>query len=526
MKKIIAFIFTAQFFCAIGFAQKQGQERVDSILSVVNSWSSLNNLHDTLLAASYIELAYELHKIDPDKGILFGQKALELSTKINWKKGVASAYNRIGLCYWAKSDLPVALEYQFKSLKLNEEIDFKIGIATVLGNIGLVYNDQRDFTKALDYHFRALKINEELKNVSGEARNLGNIGIVYDATGEYEKALQYYSKALMLYLQLNDKVGIARNLGNMAFVYQEMGLYAQALEYNARALQMNSELGNTIQIGINLGNMGEEYYHIAADTTKSRTNILPDSLRNKRSALIKAEEYLTKSITIFTEVNDQNFLQELYQYLSDVQLLKGNYSAGLTYYKKSIAYRDSVYNEDNKRKIAQLEKTREEDLKQKEIELLKSQNEIQRLTAQRRMAITYGLGCAFIGLSFLTFAFFNQNKKKEKINRELQQAYTDLKLTQAELVKQEKLASLGKLTSNIAHEIQNPLNFVNNFSEVTMGLADELVTSQSEQEKKEILNDLKEMLGKINSHGKRADGIVKKMQKHLRDGTGHELFDN
>lgn len=526
MQKIITLCFIIQFFCSIGFAQRQGQERVDSILSVVNSWSTSNNSHDTLLAASYIELSYELHKIDPDKGIIFGQKAFELSIKINWKKGVASAYNRIGLCYWAKSDLPAALEYQFKSLKLSEEIDFKMGIATVLGNIGLVYNDQREYTKALDYHFRALKLNQELKNVSGEARNLGNIGIVYDAMGQYEKALQYYSKALSLYRQLNDNVGIARNLGNVAFVYQEMGQYARALEFNLKALEMNMSLGNTIQVGINLGNMGEEYYHIAADTVKYGINTLPDSLKNRKTALIKAEEYLTKSISIFTEVNDQNFLQELYQYLSDVQLLKDNYSAGLLYYKKSIAYRDSVYNEDNKRKIAQLEKTREEDLKQKEIELLKSQNEIQRLTAQRRMTITYGLGCAFIGLSFLTFAFFNQNKKKEKMNHELQQAYSDLKLTQAELVKQEKLASLGKLTSNIAHEIQNPLNFVNNFSEVTIGLADELVTSQSEQEKKEILKDLKEMLGKINSHGKRADGIVKRMQKHLRDGTGHELFDN
>ncbi|MBK7856594.1 MAG: tetratricopeptide repeat protein [Bacteroidetes bacterium] len=388
MKKIITFCFVTQFFCAVGFAQKQGQDRVDSILSVVNAWSISNNSHDTLLAASYIELSYELHKIDPDKGIVFGQKALELSTKINWEKGVASSYNRIGLCYWAKSDFPKALEFQFKALKLNEDIDFKHGIAK-------------------------LKINEELKNISGEARNLGNIGIVYDASGEYEKALQYYSKALSLYRQLNDKVGIARNLGNVAFVYQEMGQYARALEYNSRALEMNAAMGNTIQVGINIGNMGEEYYHIAADAIKNRINLSPDSLKNIKTALLKAEEYLTKSIAIFTEVNDQNFLHELYQYLSDVQLLKGNYSAGLSYYKKSIAYRDSVHNEDNKQKIAQLEKTREEDIKQKEIELLKSQNEIQRLTSQRRMAVTYGLGCAFIGLSFLTFAFLIRTRRKK-----------------------------------------------------------------------------------------------------------------
>ncbi|SDP77630.1 His Kinase A (phospho-acceptor) domain-containing protein [Mucilaginibacter sp. OK268] len=109
---------------------------------------------------------------------------------------------------------------------------------------------------------------------------------------------------------------------------------------------------------------------------------------------------------------------------------------------------------------------------------------------------------------------------------ELQQALAELKSTQAQLVQQEKMASLGELTAGIAHEIQNPLNFVNNFSEVSIELLDELkvdILSKLPDETKEdvddIINDLTQNLSKINQHGKRADAIVKGMLQHSRAST-------
>ncbi len=107
-----------------------------------------------------------------------------------------------------------------------------------------------------------------------------------------------------------------------------------------------------------------------------------------------------------------------------------------------------------------------------------------------------------------------QNFKKQKI------ANKNLRETQQQLIRQEKLASLGQMTAGIAHEIQNPLNFVNNFSEVSNDLVDEFVNAKADIERKEIASDLKNNLSKISYHGKRADNIVKGMLLHSRTGRG------
>ena len=112
---------------------------------------------------------------------------------------------------------------------------------------------------------------------------------------------------------------------------------------------------------------------------------------------------------------------------------------------------------------------------------------------------------------------------------QLNQSLENLKATQTQLIQSEKMASLGELTAGIAHEIQNPLNFVNNFSEVNT----ELITEMQEEidkgnisEVKKIANDIKENEQKINHHGKRADAIVKGMLQHSRSSSGvKELTD-
>ena len=116
-----------------------------------------------------------------------------------------------------------------------------------------------------------------------------------------------------------------------------------------------------------------------------------------------------------------------------------------------------------------------------------------------------------------------KRKAVEESKDALQQSLEELKATQQQLIQSEKMASLGELTAGIAHEIQNPLNFVNNFSEVSNELIDEMndaLEKGNTEDAKAIANEIQMSLEKINFHGKRADGIVKSMLQHSRTSTG------
>ena len=141
----------------------------------------------------------------------------------------------------------------------------------------------------------------------------------------------------------------------------------------------------------------------------------------------------------------------------------------------------------------------------------------------------YSLLAGLLAVVLIAFILWRNNRMKQKAKVSIEKAYDDLKSAQTQLIHAEKMASLGQLTAGIAHEIQNPLNFVNNFSEVSNELLDEMkLALQNDDEKvvNSIADDVKENLEKILHHGKRAEGIVKAMLEHSRSSSGQwELTD-
>ncbi|WP_020599164.1 7TM diverse intracellular signaling domain-containing protein [Spirosoma panaciterrae] len=155
------------------------------------------------------------------------------------------------------------------------------------------------------------------------------------------------------------------------------------------------------------------------------------------------------------------------------------------------------------------------------------------LKKQRENAIDQQLALAQLNQQLIERQNRELEEKVEQRTTQLQESLTTLRATQSQLIQQEKLASLGELTAGIAHEIQNPLNFVNNFSEVSTELVDELkegpfqkLPDTDKEYAEEILSDLTQNLQKITHHGGRASAIVKGMLEHSRIGTGEKQSTN
>jgi len=189
------------------------------------------------------------------------------------------------------------------------------------------------------------------------------------------------------------------------------------------------------------------------------------------------------------------------------------------YLKLAMTVNDQLF---GSKKVKEVQKILSaEQQRRREIELKR----IARQTQLKEYAFLAGLAV----LLFIAFILYRHNEQRKKANRILESTLTNLKATQSQLIQSEKMASLGELTAGIAHEIQNPLNFVNNFSEVNQEMIDELkeeLKGGNIHEALAIAEDIQQNEEKISHHGKRADSIVKGMLQHSRTGSAQKELTN
>jgi signal transduction histidine kinase len=242
------------------------------------------------------------------------------------------------------------------------------------------------------------------------------------------------------------------------------------------------------------------------------------SVFKKLGQIDSAIFYAKEGLRLGLQLDYKNRILAASSLLGDIYAEKDPIEA-VKYYKIASAAKDSLY---GVQKVLQLQSAT---IKEQERQ---AEAEAARIAYQNRIRQWTMMG-GITAVLVIALIFYRSNRQKQKANQVLEKTLTDLKTTQAQLIQSEKMASLGELTAGIAHEIQNPLNFVNNFSEVNDELLKELKTEADKgnlEEVKAIAKDIGFNSEKINHHGKRADAIVKGMLQHSGSGSGKkELTD-
>jgi two-component system, NtrC family, sensor kinase len=505
MKKLslLLLLLISVFFAA---AQKK---RIDTLRLALSKAKT-----DTMRYQALRNLSVSYYLPNPDSAIIFAQQGYLLAKKNNWALDQSNCLNNMANAYETLGDYVKTIQFYLKALKIAGELNDLYLMSLVNGNIGATYIYQQDYKKALPYLRRALiQSNTFALSHKFLFKHKYNRAVIYLNTGEcYLYMHQADSAGYYLNIAYDDSKklnltdiigGVQRDLGE---VEAEKGNKAAALQFFRQAV-INDKANDD---GQNVS--------IACLSTAS----LYHKYKQQDSAEYYAQKALETAAAGKYEQDVLNAGKELYTFYDEDSNLPQAYK----YFKITTAAKDSLYSRDKVKQLLSIDFDEKE--RQQELQVAQKEAQAEAENRLRTYILSGGLGV----LLLLALIFWRNSSQRQKANKmlrgqkaDIEKAMAQLKLTQNQLIQSEKMASLGELTAGIAHEIQNPLNFVNNFSEVSVELLDEMDEELDKgdiQEAKTIGADLKQNLEKIKHHGKRADFIVKGMLEHSRTNTGEK----
>ena len=398
---------------------------------------------DTALVNTLLDQSRKYFTDSPAKAISLATRARSIAQELHFMRGEAYALKNIGIAWYFQGKYFEALDFYQQSLNYFTEIKDYVGIANIYSNIGVVYYDQSDDVKALENYLQSLKYAELSGDKLRILSALNNVGGVYtNKPATYDKALRYYLQALPLCEELGKKDELGAISVNIGFIYSETHEPGKAMVYFKKALKTYANSEGSLNAYNAIGKLytDEGKYELALESLNKALNLAEKlnvklsivksltrlgNLYTKQEQYKIAIDYYKKAEKLAVDISAKIELKDLYQQMSLAYSKSADYRKAFQYQSLFSTIKDTLYNNENDRKLGSMQFDHDLQKKQGEINLLTKDKALSELQVKRqkfaRNAFAGGLALVFLIALLILWNYTQKVKTNRMLDRQKDQ---------------------------------------------------------------------------------------------------------